>query len=84
MLFWPIGIFLAAFAFLGVLGINSPSHTQIVASDPGLAAVCDSSNPSWKSDSLWVLKCDEYSKAVLTMRLEKTYQAAKQSMRIEG
>ncbi|KZN20501.1 MULTISPECIES: hypothetical protein [Pseudomonas] len=76
-MWYCIGTVLFALVLVAVAGFNMPNRAERLATDPGLAAICDSSDTSWKNVPHLAFACSERSKALLSQHWEKTYNAEK-------
>ncbi|MNJ74515.1 hypothetical protein D3C77_714570 [compost metagenome] len=54
-----------------------PSHAEMLATDPGAAAVCGSPDKAWQRDEYWAHACPERAKALAAIQLKDVYRAAR-------
>lgn len=74
---WIGGVFFTWVVLFGVASANLvDAISESLVSDPGLAAVCGSSDKSWENDKGWVFKCQDWSEAINAAHLKSVYEAA--------
>ena len=77
MIQWIGGIVFTWLVLFGVTSANlGDAINESLVNDPGLSAVCGSSDKSWEKDKNWVFRCQDWSQAVNAVHLKNVYSAA--------
>lgn len=77
MIQWIGGIVFTWLVLFGVASANlGDAISESLVNDPGLSAVCGSSDKSWEKDQAWVFRCRDWSEAVNAAHLKSVYTAA--------
>lgn len=80
MVQWIAGVaFTCLVVFSGASANFGDPIGESLINAPGLAAVCGSSDKSWKKDKSWRFRCQQWSEAMNAAHLNSVYETAHES-----